>query len=85
MWEEGRNIKALEEKPILLEGSAFYFRAFLQLRSDRPVGMSIGSIPYSSVVAWCHHNHVKREHFEFVFNLIRVLDKVELEHKKGST
>lgn len=27
--------------------------AFCELQSDRPVGMSVGQIPWSSIIKWC--------------------------------
>lgn len=43
---------AIDNRPTLLPGLDFYFTAYRELRYDRPVGMTLGPIPWSSVARW---------------------------------
>jgi hypothetical protein len=49
---DGLPAPALDKRPDLLPGLDFYFTAYRELRYDRPIGMSLGPIPWSSVVRW---------------------------------
>lgn len=49
----GRHVKALENRPVLLPGLDVYFAAYAELSYDRPVGLSVGPIPWSSIINWC--------------------------------
>jgi hypothetical protein len=49
---KGEFTPAIENRPILLPGLDFYFTAYRELRYDRPIGMTLGPIPWSSVVRW---------------------------------
>lgn len=50
--DEGLPTPAIDNRPILLPGLDFYFTAYNELRYDRPIGMALGPIPWSSVVKW---------------------------------
>lgn len=50
--KEGKPAPALDRRPQLLQGLGFYFTAYQELKYDRPIGMSLGPIPWSSVVKW---------------------------------
>lgn len=49
---KGEPTPAIEDRPTLLPGLDFYFTAYRELRYDRPIGMTLGPIPWSSVVRW---------------------------------
>lgn len=51
-------MKALNNQPELLIGLDFYFNAYQELLYDRPVGMSVGVIPWSSIIKWCKINGI---------------------------
>jgi hypothetical protein len=53
MVKAGKTVKALENRPILQPGLDVYFTAYNDLSYDRPTGMSVGSIPWSSIIKWC--------------------------------
>lgn len=54
--DAGKKVKALENRPDLLPGLWMYIRAFMDLQSDRQIGMDAGPIPWTSIVNWCHLN-----------------------------
>lgn len=56
--KSGANTPALNNRPILLTGLDFYFKAFNDLSYDRPIGMVAGPIPWSSIIKWCQLNHI---------------------------
>lgn|SRR5690606_30045857 len=49
---DGLPTPALDNRPELLPGLDFYFTAYRELRYDRPVGMAMGPIPWSSIIKW---------------------------------
>lgn len=50
--EKGLPTPALDRRPTLENGLGFYFTAYNDLKYDRPIGMTLGPIPWSSVVKW---------------------------------
>jgi len=76
--EAGKNVKVLENRPILLQGLGFYLNAYDQLQYDRPVGMSVGAIPWSSVINWCKlHRIYDINEIEIVLKYIRALENAD--------
>ena len=73
-------VKALENRPVLLPGLELYFQAYNELSFDRPVGMSVGFIPWSSIVKWCEINGVYDiDDVSTCIRYIRALEKIDLE------
>lgn len=80
MFELGKSVKALENRPVLLPGLDFYFQAYAELSHDRPVGFGVGSIPWSSIINWCklHEIHDINE-IDACIKHIRALEKADHE------
>ncbi|HEV7416044.1 MAG TPA: hypothetical protein VGN98_07790 [Tianweitania sediminis] len=65
-----------EELPVQIEQ---YWRAFWELTTDRPVGMGVGSIPFSAIDRYATRFGIdEAEHFERFAALIRRMDGVYL-------
>lgn len=80
MEKRGKNIKALENLPILSPGLGLYFDAYKELSYDRPVGMSMGPIPWSSIIKWCQlHSIHDINDINTCIRYIRELEKVDRE------
>jgi len=83
----GKRVKALENRPILLPGLDVYFNAYRDLSYDRPIGMDVGPIPWSSIVKWCQYNNIHDiNDIDTCIRYIRKLEQVdhELKDKKGA-
>lgn len=80
MSASGKRVKALENRPILLPGLDFYMTAYNELSYDMPVGMSVGSIPWSSIIKWCQlHDIHDINDIGTCIRYIRALEKVDNE------
>ncbi len=55
----------------------FEWQAFGELRTDRPVGIEAGAIPWSSIHAYALRHAVDGEEFDRFVQLIRALDAAE--------
>jgi hypothetical protein len=53
MQDEGHEIPILDEKPEVIPEALPFWEAFVQLSHSRNVGMSLGAIPISEVLAYC--------------------------------
>lgn len=71
-------------KPHLLIGLDFYWRAFWECASDRIIGMAEGPIPWSSIDRWALRYEVEGEDFERLVFLIKAMDEVYIEHRTKS-
>ena len=78
--KRGKIPKAMKTRPLLMTGLEFYLNAYEQLKADRPIGLSVGHIPYSSITTWCHINKIRdiNEIDKFI-RYIRAIEKVELD------
>lgn len=89
MAESGVNVKALETRPVLAPGLDVYINAYQELGYDRPMGLSLGPIPWSSIIKWCEVHEIND--INDIDTLIRYLRKLEqvdaeiAERKKGKT
>jgi hypothetical protein len=87
LQQSGVQVKALENRPILLPGLDVYLKAYVDLSFDRPIGMSVGPIPWSSIIKWCqlHEIHDINE-IETCVRFMRALEQKDseiAERKKG--
>jgi len=55
----------------------FEWQAFAELRTDRPVGLDIGAIPWAAINAFALRYDFVAEEFERFARLIRALDIAE--------
>ena len=63
-----------------MDGLDFYIHGFQDLKADRPVGMGVGQIPWSSIIKWCevHDIHDINEK-DSVIRYFRALEHAEYE------
>lgn len=81
-------VKALENRPILLPGLDVYLTAYQDLLYDRSLGMTVGPIPWSSLISWCHLHGLNDindiETFKRYIRALEAADYAIREKKKGS-
>jgi hypothetical protein len=53
--------------------------AWADLGTERPVGMSVGLIPWRAIVAWCQFHLFDREATQIMIYVIRTLDADQAE------
>lgn len=86
MADDGKYIKALESRPVLLPGLDFYFQAYNDLIFDRPIGMTIGLIPWSSITKWCElHEVCDINDIATCIRYIRKMEQFDHDLKEGET
>lgn len=71
-------------KPHLLIGLDFYWRAFWECASDRVIGMAEGPIPWSSIDRWALRYGVEGDDFERLVLIIKVMDEAYIEYRNKS-
>ncbi|MGI4886098.1 MAG: phage tail assembly chaperone [Janthinobacterium lividum] len=69
----------LDNQPHLLPHLGFYLDAFQSLRYDRPIGMALGPIPWSSLDRYAQRYDVGD--FDVFESHIRALENVLLQHE----
>ena len=62
------------EEPPLLPGDQFYLDAFWDLSTCRPVGMSEGPIPWTSIVEYWRMSGLDDDTMELFVGVIRAMD-----------
>jgi hypothetical protein len=81
----GKNIPAIENKPVLYEDLTPDYRAFVILSSSRRIGMTPESIAISDITAYCEmfgiKNYKQRQQF---LKRIKILDNTYLKFDKGN-
>ena len=70
---------ALLDEPKLLQGLNLYYNAFWELFPDRQLGMSVGPIPYSSIIMYCREWNLDGELSGIMLKLVRKMDGTFLE------
>ncbi len=73
--------EALEDKPELEQGLAFYWYAFWQLSTDRQLGMSEGPIPWSAIDRWSQRHDIDGDEFDRLVIMLKHMDVVYLKHR----
>lgn len=69
----------------MLPGLEIYWAAYFELQSDRPIGMGLGPIPWSSIVKWAEINGLTDLHdITVLTGFIRAMEAAdrEFEEKK---
>ncbi len=74
----GKLPKALEQEPEVFEDMLPYWEAYGDLMHSRSIGMSVGPIPLSEIVAYLTLFPGLRE--DLLVRMVRELDEVYLEH-----
>lgn len=78
LQENGTRVKALESRPLLMSGLQFYMDAYGELQADRPIGFSVGLIPWTSCVNWCKINGIcDINEIDTFIKYIRALEKID--------
>jgi hypothetical protein len=70
---------ALLNEPELLQGLSIYYDAFWEVFPDRQLGMSVGPIPYSSIVTYSKEWNLDEEMSATMLRLVRKMDNAFLE------
>lgn len=73
--------RAINNKPVLIEGLEFYLTAFCELQSERPVGMTVGQIPWSSIINWCDFHGLKdSDDVDTLIRYVRAMENALIKH-----
>jgi len=73
------------EQPQLVEGDAFYIKAFWNLHTCRSFGMGLGPIPWDKIIAYCHYKGLDEELVEPFVVIIRSMDAAYLDWSNKET
>ena len=80
---EGLHTPALDIRPDLFFGLDFYLRAYHELSYDRPIGMSLGPIPWSSIERYAtKYGVVDLDDFAVFESHIRAMENAVYRHDK---
>jgi len=73
----------LLEKPLLLPGLEMYWIGFLELTSDRQIGIGGESwIPWTAIRLYCKESNLSTEQTEDMHYYIKAMDVAYLQHIK---
>lgn len=72
----------IKNAPMLDLGLDFFFKAWVELGSDRTVGMEEGPIPWDSIRKYCNEYDIVGELREDTFYLVRSIDNAYLKHRR---
>lgn len=75
--------ESIQNAPVLLPGLEFYYAAFWNLTTDRPIGMAEGPIPWSSMQRYCAQHGVTGFDFDRFIVLMRMMDNAYGEHRES--
>jgi hypothetical protein len=76
--------EAIANKPDLRLGLRFYFNAFLDLTSDRAIGMAEGPIYWTSIRSYADRFNLDGFEFDRFVHLVRALDSEYLDYRSKS-
>jgi hypothetical protein len=80
--QQGATPRALQNRPQLQPGLELYLNAFLELQTERPIGMTAGPIPWGSIIRWAEFNAV--EDVDVLIRHVRALERASMEFdRKG--
>lgn len=71
-------------KPRLLVGLDFYWRAFWECSTDRDIGMAEGPIPWSSMDRWALRHEIEGDDFDRMVLILKAMDAAYIEHRTKS-
>lgn len=75
----------MRDAPELRLGLHFYFFAFHELSSSRPVGWGMMPIPWSTIAEYAVLFGLEADEFEDLVHHVRALDRVYLEYHASQT
>lgn len=78
----------IKNKPELIHGLEFYWKAFTELTADRNIGMGEGPIPWTAMNQWAIRYNIRGDEFDRFISIIREVDTAYMElrnkeHKKA--
>lgn len=71
----------IANKPELTSGLELYWKAFVELSSDRQISMAEGPIPWSSMNMWAHRHGIFGDDFDRFVAVLRSLDEAYLQKR----
>lgn len=74
----------IANKPELIGGLEIYWKAFVELSSDRQIGMAEGPIPWSSMNMWAIRHGIYGDDFDRFIAILRSLDEAYLQKQNKS-
>lgn len=82
---KGRQIPEwFENEPVVDIGDDFYMKSFYDLGTERSIGMSLGPIPWSKIVAYASHYGLEPDVTEAFVDIIREMDVVYLDYNANN-
>lgn len=70
---------SIKNKPLLITGLEIYWKAFVDLSTDREINMAEGPIRWESIDRWALRHGIWGDDFERLLTIIRGLDGVYIE------
>ena len=74
----------IANKPELITGLELYWKAFVELSSDRAISMAEGPIPWSSMNMWALRHGIFGDDFDRFVAVLRKLDEAYLQKQNKS-
>lgn len=68
--------------PQILPGLEMYYEAFTELSTCRPMGMSIGPIPWTAIDQYGLRHGFEADGFEYLVRMVRALDDAFLAYSQ---
>lgn len=80
----GTPVECIINRPIPLDGLNFYIQGYKDLKADRSIGMSVGKIPWSSIIKWCEiHDIHDINDKDSVIRYFRAMEDAEYDFDQG--
>lgn len=77
--------KWIEEKPELLPGLEFYWKAFWELSTCRQVTTAEGPIPWDAMYFWAEKHDINDEEFDRFVTVLKNVDNDYLKYRQKKT
>lgn len=72
-----------DNEPKIFDGDEFYLGAFNDLSTCRPVGLSLGPIPWRDIIDYARYHGLDRLMTDFFLRVMRGMDTVYLKWQRG--
>ena len=73
--QHGLKAEAHLYPPVLIPGASDYLEAFWELNTDRPVGATVGAIPFTAIDCYARrHGYADPDEFGLFLRLVRAMD-----------
>lgn len=74
----------IQNAPELMPGLGLYYEAFCRLDSCRPIGMSLGPIPWNYIDDYCDRTTVDGDQRDAMHHHVRAMDNAYLKFKEDT-